>query len=116
MRAGRFRLSADGDRYVSRIHVEDLAAIVAAAMERGLEGTYPVADAEPAFSREVASLCAELLGLEIPAPVPSGELSETRRADRRVNGAAVLRLLQLQLRYPTYREGIPASLAAESAA
>ena len=115
MRAGRFQLSADGDRYVSRIHVEDLAAVVATAMERGLEGTYPVADAAPAFSREVASFCSELLGLDIPDPVPLKNLGQTRRADRRVGGAAVLRQLQLQLRYPTYREGIPASLAAESA-
>lgn len=115
MRAGRFQLSADADRYVSRIHVDDLAVVVATAMERGLVGTFPVADAAPAFSREVASFCSELLGLDMPAPVPMRDLGETRRADRRVDGAAVLRLLQLRLRYPTYREGIPASLAAESA-
>ena len=115
MRAGRFKLAqGDRERYVSRIHVDDLALIVGMAMERGLEGVYPVADEEPAPSSEIARFCSELLGLTIPACVPSARLSETRRSDRRVDGTAVLRRLGLELRFPTYREGIRASLAAES--
>jgi hypothetical protein len=38
-------------------------------------------------------------------------LHETRRADRRVDGSAVFRLLGVTLHYPNYRLGIPASLA-----
>ncbi len=114
LRAGRFRLSRGPARLVSRIHVDDLAAIIARAMELGLEGTYPVADLEPAPSSEVAAFCANRFGLALPDAVDSEELSETRRANRRVDGSAVLRRLDLSLRYPTYRRGIPASLAAET--
>ena len=113
MRNGRFRLSDNGDRYVSRIHVEDLAMLVSSAMDRRLVGAFPVADELPARSRDVARLCAKLLGLDMPATVADTDLTETRRADRRVDGNAVLQSLGLRLRYRTYREGIPACLAEE---
>ena len=113
MREGRFRLSQHQRRYVSRIHVDDLAAIVAAAMTQALEGAFPVADALSATSHDVALFCAALMNVALPEEVPDRDLSETRVSDRRVDGRAVLRRLGLQLRYPTYREGIPACIAAE---
>lgn len=114
MRAGRFQLSDAQPRYVSRIHVDDLAQIIARAVERDLVGTYPVADELPAPSGEVARFCSEHLGLKMPERVPDRALTETRHSDRKVDGRAVLRVLRLRLRYPTYREGIPASVADES--
>ncbi len=96
-----------------RIHVDDLAAIAAAAMDQGLQGALPVADDLPATSSEVARFCAELMDLAMPPRVAASELTETRSFDRRVNGQAVLARLGLRLRYPTFREGIPASIAAE---
>lgn len=115
MREGRFRLPRDRSRVVSRIHVEDLAAIVARALELRVEGAYPVADECPATSAEVARHCASLLDLPVPESVADDCLSETRRADRRVDGSAILRLLDMRLRYPSFREGIPACIAAEEA-
>ena len=115
MRSGRFRLSDNGDRYVSRVHVEDLARVVSRAMDRRLAGAFPVADELPAKSRDVARLCSQLLGLDMPATVADTDLTETRRADRRVDGSAVLQSLGLHLRFRTYREGIPACLAEERA-
>lgn len=113
MRAGRFRLARGGRRFVSRIHVEDLAGIAAAAMTQKLVGAFPVADDLAATSRDVALFCAELLGVALPPEVPDRELSETRLSDRCVNGRAVRRRLGVRLRHPTFREGIPASIAAE---
>ena len=113
MREGRFRLSRNRRRYVSRIHVDDLATIAAAAMMQGLAGAFPVADSLPAMSRDVALFSADLLGMGPPEEVPDRDLSETRLSDRRVDGRAVLKRLGLELRYPTYREGIPACIAAE---
>ncbi len=113
MREGRFRLAAGPPRLVSRIHVDDLAAIIAEAMTQALVGAFPVADGQPASSGEVAGFCADLLGLPMPPIVATEELTETRRSDRRVDGTAVLERLGLRLRYPTFREGIPASMAAE---
>lgn len=115
MRDGRFRLPRDPSRLVSRIHVDDLAAIVARALQQLVEGAYPVADECPATSADVARHCASLLDLPVPGVVADECLSETRRADRRVDGSAILRLTGLRLRYPSFREGIPACIAAEEA-
>ncbi len=115
MRDGRFRLPRDPSRLVSRIHVDDLAAIVARALQQLVEGAYPVADECPATSADVARHCASLLDLPVPGVVADECLSETRRADRRVDGSAILRLTGLRLRYPSFREGIPACIAAEKA-
>lgn len=113
MRRGEFLLLGDGSNFVSRIHVEDLAALAEAALLQDLTGAWPVADLEPARSRDIAAFCANLLNLPMPASAPPGRLSETRRANRRVDGRTICRLLGVKLRFPTFREGIPQALAEE---
>jgi nucleoside-diphosphate-sugar epimerase len=115
MRAGTYKLMGSGENFVSRIHVEDLARHAEAAIVSAATGAYPVADEQPCTSREIAEYCAKLLNLPMPPEVPAELLGETRRADRRVDGSAIRRLLGLTLQYPSYREGIPACLAAEEA-
>ncbi len=114
--AGKYRLLGDGSNYVSRIHVDDLAAITAAALMSDLTGAYPVADDHACTSVEIA----EWVGRLLDAPVITGEapetLSETRRPGRQVDGRqvdgrAIRRLLNVTLEYPSYHSGIPASLA-----
>lgn len=109
--SGHFRLMGDGSNFVSRIHVDDLAALSAGALLSEEGGAWPVADQEPAQSRAVAEFVCQLLGCPMPRSATRQELHETRRADRKVNGAAVFRLLRLTLKYPSFREGIPSALA-----
>lgn len=97
------------DNYVSRIHVDDLAAHAEAALLSDLEGAYPVADEEPCTSREIAEFCASLLKLPgVPEPAPGTQPRTT--SNRRVDGSAIRRALGITLLYPSYRTGIPASL------
>jgi nucleoside-diphosphate-sugar epimerase len=110
MREGRYRLAGDGENFVSRIHVQDLARIAAAALDSTLTGAYPVADDEPARAREVAGFVAGYLSLPRPASADPSELPETMRSTRRVDGFAIREKLKISLLYPSYREGIPASL------
>jgi nucleoside-diphosphate-sugar epimerase len=110
MRRGEFRLRGDGSNWISRIHADDLAAHLESALFSDVTGAYPVADEHPCPSAEIAEFCARLLGLPLPASARDHELSETRRADRRVDGSAIRRLLGISLRYPSYLTGIPASL------
>lgn len=95
-----------GDNWVSRIHVEDLASHVEAGLFCTLTGVFPVADEEPCTSRDMAEFCARLMGV----PVPEGTAGRVT-GNRRVDGSAISRALGIQLRYPSYRTGIPASLA-----
>lgn len=115
MRAGRYRLVNDGSQWMSRIHVADLASHVTAALFGDLSGAYPVADAEPCSAREVAAFCAEILGLPLPPSIPAADAHETLRWGHRVDGSAIRRRLNVALAYPSYRVGIPASIAAERA-
>jgi nucleoside-diphosphate-sugar epimerase len=103
MRKGTYRLA--GGRWVSRIHVDDLAALAEAALLGDLKGAFPVADQEPCLAREIAGFCAGLLGVPMPSEDATG-----RTADRRVDGRVICRALGVPLRYPSYRIGIPALL------
>ena len=102
-----------GDNYVSRIHVDDLAAHAEAALLSDLEGAYPVADEEPCTTREIAEFCARLLhlpGLPQYSPQPAPATKARATSNRRVDGSAIRRALGITLTYPSYRTGIPASL------
>lgn len=110
MQQGRFQLVDGGENYVSRIHVDDLAAHAEAALLSNATGAWPVADEHPCTSREIAKYCSELLGLPMPGSVPATAAHPTRRADRRVDGSAVRDVLGISLLYPSYLKGIPASL------
>lgn len=103
---GRYQLAGDGNNFVSRIHVDDLAAHAEAALLSDLTGAWPVGDELPCTSREIAEFCARLLHLPMPPSVSRDALHETRRADRRVDGRAIRAKLQVTLKYPTYREGL----------
>jgi len=105
------------ERFVSRIHVDDLAAHVEAALLSPVCGAYPVADEEPCTSLQIAEFCAGLLNL----PVAGAFHTETQReprfaANRRVDGSAIRKALGITLQYRSYRVGIPAILSAEAAA
>ena len=110
MRCGDYRLVGDGSNFVSRIHVDDLAAHCEAALLSELTGAYPVADDEPCSSGDIAAFCSKLLGVPMPPSVPPGDVHHTRRVDRRVDGGAIRKLLGIKLQYPSYKVGIPASL------
>ncbi len=103
----------------SRIHVEDLARVVAAAMAapRHAGGTYNVCDDEPAPAPEVIRHAARLLGRPSPplTPLARAQLSLMARGfyaeNRRVSNRRIRFRLGVELLYPTYREGLRALLA-----
>jgi nucleoside-diphosphate-sugar epimerase len=86
---------------VSRIHVDDLAAHAEAALlNEQVTGAWPVADDHPCPSGEILEFCGAATISE----------STARHANRRVDGSAIRRILRVMLKYPSYREGIPASI------
>lgn len=101
------------DRYVSRIHVDDLAAHAESALLSTLSGAYPVADEEPCTSREIAEFCAQLLNVPM-AGTNAGYAGRPPRFanNRRVDGSAIRKALGVTLQYPSYRVGVPAAVAA----
>jgi nucleoside-diphosphate-sugar epimerase len=107
LREGRLpRGSASG--VVSRIHVDDLAALIEAGLYSELQGAWPVADEEPCSTAEIARWYAELSGLK--AEMPTGP----QVSGRRVDGREICKLLGVLLKYPTWQAGILASLEEEA--
>jgi nucleoside-diphosphate-sugar epimerase len=95
-----------GSGVVSRIHVDDLAAILEAAVHSDLQGAWPLADDRPCSSEEIARFCARLLHLNV-----ENALTTSPVAGRKVDGRKIRELLGVELLYPTYESGILASLA-----
>jgi len=105
---GEHRIPGDGTRYLSRIHIEDLAQLVLAAggCRQARGETYVVGDAEPASQIDVARFIVETYRVPPPDHVPLESVHESLRADRRVDGSRALATLGVTLRHPTYREGM----------
>ncbi len=108
-------------QFFSRIHVEDIAASTLKALDRdtGTE-VWNVADDLPAANAEVVAYACELLGRPVPPLIPWAEVAPTMSPmarsfyseSRKVRNDKLKRELGVVLRYPTYREGLKAIVAA----
>jgi len=112
IREGRMPRGA-GSGIVSRIHVDDLAAIIEAGLFADIEGAWPVADDEPCSSAEIAAWCAQLLQIE---PVAGYENPGKPIIGRRVNGRKIREILGVELKYPAWQAGVAACFAEEETA
>lgn len=119
LRAGEARRITAPGQVFSRIHVDDLAAGLAASIARPrAAGIYNLCDDEPCPNAEVVAHAAGLLGL---APPPEVALAEAGLSpmglrfyveSKRVSNARAKAELGWRPAYPTYREGLSAILAA----
>jgi nucleoside-diphosphate-sugar epimerase len=104
----------DGERWLNLIHVEDGAAAVLAAEARAEPGgVYNVCDDRPIPRREFYALLARLIGAPEPRfipPPPGSPAPRHESANRRISNRRLRTELGLVLRYPTYEEGLPASV------
>ena len=119
LRRGTARRIIKPGQVFNRIHVDDIAAIVEAAFERGASGVFNGSDDEPAPPQDVLAYAAELLGMPPPPEVPFEEAELTPMArsfygeNKRVRNRRIKSELGVRLAYPTYREGLAAVLASE---
>ena len=104
---GEHRIPGDGTRFLSRIHVEDLAQLVLASLPRG--ETMVVGDLEPAPHGDVVRFICESYGVPMPPFVPLESVHESLQADRRVDASRALAAAGVTLRYPSYKDGMAPS-------
>lgn len=123
IRAGTARRIDKPGHVFSRIHVADMAAVLRASMARPDPGAiYNLCDDAPAAPGEVISHAADLLGVAPPPIVEfaAATLSPMARSfyddNKRVCNRRIKTALGVTLRYPSYREGLAAILAAEGGA
>lgn len=117
VREGKARRIDLPDQVFSRVHVDDIASgVVAALVQEVPAGAYNLGDDLPCSGNEVTEHACRLLGLPMP-PLESLEeanLSDMARGfymeNRRVANGKAKRVLGWQQRYPTYVEGLAALL------
>ena len=102
-------------KWVSRMHVDDVAAVVLASMQAPRPGRiYNVADDEPAPRDAPLLFAAELLGVPPPPPVELARSKMAARsqrdfnANKRLDNSRIKDELGVRLRYPSYRAGLRA--------
>ncbi|MDF2813265.1 MAG: NAD(P)-dependent oxidoreductase, partial [Microvirga sp.] len=99
----------------NRIHVEDIAGVLAASMARPRSAAiYNVSDDEPAPPQDIIAYAAKLAGIPVPPDVPfeRAELSPMSQSfyaeNKRISNRLIREELGVRLHYPTYREGLEA--------
>jgi nucleoside-diphosphate-sugar epimerase len=119
VRAGRAKRIDKPGHMFSRIHVDDIAQVLKASMDRPDPGAvYNVCDDEPAAAADVTAFAWELLGMDPPPLQPFAEaekeMSEMAlsfwRDNRLVDNRRIKEELGVSLFYPDYRAGLRAIL------
>ena len=117
VKAGTARRIDKPGQVFSRIHIEDIATTVVAAITTPhASAIYNVVDDLPASSSDLIAYACDLLGKPVPPEIPWAEIEPTMSAmarsfyseNRRVKNDRLKRELGVVLRYPTYREGLRA--------
>jgi dTDP-4-dehydrorhamnose reductase len=112
--AGKAKRIVKPDQVFNRIHVDDIAQVLSAAVARNAAGVFNVADDEPAPPQDVVTYAAKLMGVPPPPEVPFDQADMTPMArsfygeNKRVENRRLQADLGMTLRYPTYREGLAA--------
>jgi nucleoside-diphosphate-sugar epimerase len=98
----------------NRIHVDDIAAAVAAGLLSGEGGVFNLADDGPSPPEDVVTFAASLMGVAPPPEVPIGEAELSPMAqsfyvdNKRVDSRRMKALTGRELVFPTFREGLTA--------
>jgi len=121
VRAGVARRINKPGQVFNRIHVEDIVQVLLASMAKPNPGAaYNLADDDPVPSWEVITYACELLGLTPPPIIPYNEadMAPITRSfyndNKRVLNNRIKQELGVTLKYPDFRKGIDACLAAET--
>lgn len=119
VRAGTARRIIKPNQVFSRIHVDDIAQVVAASINAPNPGAiYNVCDDDPAPPEDVIAHAAQLLGLPVPPAeaFDAAQMTPMARSfyaeSKRVRNDRIKSDLGVTLLYPDYRTGLAALLDA----
>lgn len=122
LRAGTARRIVKPGQVFSRIHVEDIAAVLEAAIARPEPGAvYNVCDDDAAPPQDVVTFAAQLLGVAPPPEIAFADAAATMSPmalsffadNKRVRNRRIKERLGVRLAYPDYRAGLRAILEEE---
>lgn len=112
LRAGTSRRIVKQGQVFNRIHVADIGRITALAAEHRLDGTFNLADDEPAPPQDVIAHAAALIGVTAPPELAfeTADMTPMQRSfyadNKRVSNARIKQALGIELLFPNYRAGL----------
>jgi nucleoside-diphosphate-sugar epimerase len=117
-REGRAKRIVKPGQVFSRIHVEDIVQVLEASIAAPHPGrVYNLCDDDPEAPDKVVAFACDLLGVAAPPEVPfeEAELSAMAKSfyadNKRVRNDRIKQELGVELRYPSYRDGLKADAA-----
>jgi nucleoside-diphosphate-sugar epimerase len=118
LRAGE-PIPARASGWLNLIHVDDAAAVVAAAAEASLSenSVYCVSDGVPVERGEYYSEVARQIGAAPPRfvePDPNSPRAARAEANRRISNARMLADLRVTLAFPDYRTGLASAVETQN--
>ncbi len=120
LKSGKARRIVKQGQVFSRIHVDDIAAVLTASMEKPNPGAiYNVCDNEAAPPQDVVAYAAKLMGQAAPPEVlyEDADLTPMARSfygeSKRVDNHRMIHELGVVLKFPTYKEGLKALFEAQ---
>jgi nucleoside-diphosphate-sugar epimerase len=111
---GTFRMPGNGQNVVSRVHEDDAARFVCAALRAPARSLLLAGDDEPAKVAEVVRFVCTRFGLPEPTSSEGENIPLSLRASRSIDNRATKALHAIELAYPSYREGYQAIWQARS--
>ncbi|WP_299348803.1 SDR family oxidoreductase [uncultured Shimia sp.] len=122
LRQGTAQRIIKKNQVFSRIHIEDIAQVLAASMAAPNPGrVYNVCDDDPAPPQDVIEYAAALLGMPPPPEIAFDEATMSPMArsfysdSKCVHNDRIKDELGVKLKHPTYKAALTAMLAAEQA-
>ncbi|MHA6264383.1 SDR family oxidoreductase [Arenibacterium sp. CAU 1754] len=117
LRNGTARRIIKPNQVFSRIHVDDIAQVLLASINRPNPGSaYNLCDDDPAPPQDVIAHAAELLGMPVPPAIPieEAEMSPMARSfyaeSKRVRNDKIKDELGVKLLHPTYKDSLRSML------
>ena len=102
---GTFRMPGSGSNVVSRVHEDDAARFVCAALRAAPRSLLLAGDDQPSPVAEVVRFVCALFDLPAPPSSEGEQIPLSLRASRRIDNHATKAGHGIALAYPTYREG-----------
>ena len=112
LKSGQANIINKPNHFFSRIHVEDIANVLLKSLTNFKPNEiYNISDDKPASSQEVMSYAAKILKTDLPKTIDEQDIKSEMlknfyKDSKKVSNKKMKNKLKLNLKYPTYKEGL----------
>ena len=113
IKSKQIKIVKNKNNYFSRIHLDDITQTLLNSFEKSEEDNiYNVSDDLPCPYKEIVKYACKLLKIDFNFPeinidkIESSFLSDFYKDNKRVKNEKIKKILNVQLKYPTYKEGL----------